>query len=115
MQPPLSVQVADHGAELHAELGDLDRGQPPLAVRDQAVQALARQRLEHHCELGLAEHLVGANEVRMGEVEQQQALALEPRSAAARGCGSRAAGPWRRTGSRARRSTPRRRRAPGCG
>ena len=115
VQPPVPVQVADRRAELHADLGDLDRRHPPGAVRDGDVEPLAPERLEHDRELGLGHDLVRAHEVRVGELEQQPPLALEPLAAARDATGSPAAAPSRRSGSRARRSRPRRRRAPGCG
>ena len=54
-------------------------------MRDEVVEPLAAEGLEHDGELGVAHDLVGAHEMRMRELEQQLALALEPRDAAARG------------------------------
>jgi hypothetical protein len=68
-----AVQVAQRGDELDAELRQIGRGKAAEA-REEMGERLPRQRLQDQREARLQDELVGADDVRVREREQQPSL-----------------------------------------
>ena len=76
MEDALPVQVRERGAELHPELGDVARVEPP-ARADRVTERLSRQRLQDERGARPPQELVRAHDVGVSQGEEQPTFLRE--------------------------------------
>ncbi len=76
MEDPLAVQVLQRRAELHPELGDVARVEPPPRA-DRMTERLSRQRLQDECGARPPQELVRAHDVGVSQGQEQPAFPRE--------------------------------------